>query len=409
MTKAGFIALCSAVLSSAGLGWSEEFERERGGDGKETLPAESRTPGPDSRPGPKPSLEAPSVLPLPSILDLPRLGDFVATEESASPDRPAWREQCRGTTGPLPFAFAWSAFGQSDRVESDRVEPEAPGAGVEGVDSHSGPPRVHRPHLLLGGGSFSYHERNFTIAGAEGLRSRFYAPAITGTLGWEFLVLDHQALGVDIPFFVTETNRETWKDSGIPAQQNNLQVWRMGFELNYLASSWNRRIPAADLAGTSRWVRMAAGLSAYYRHQHFTRDRFVTFDPPDESDARVQEKFDMLGGELLLEFEAGPRNVLAFFARGRGGGGYVTVTNDVFGGSEEDARLDTAGVQGTIDLGIVSEFARNCELRAGFRWHRMDVFETTTRFTSGGTLFIVNLPDNTTEMQMGFLEAAFPF
>lgn len=272
----------------------------------------------------------------------------------------------------------------------------------------AGPPRAptrreHRPYASFGYGSLEYRETSFEIR--PDLTSSFREPVYMGALGWEFL-LERSAIRLGVDFFVTENGTEDWTETGTLLQTNDLRVWRLSLDAGYLYSSYDRGLPSSELTGTNKHFRFGAGLNLYYRHQHFQRDDFATFDPPTFDDQSVNEKFDMLGGEVVLELEVGPRDIVAAFARGKGGGGLVTVTNDALGSFENDARIWTAGVQGTIEAGVVSEAIRGIELRAGYRYHRLQVFEETT--TVAGIL-IVNLPDNQTTIHMFFFEASFPF
>jgi len=259
-----------------------------------------------------------------------------------------------------------------------------------------------KPKLSIGYGILRYHEHDFDAA--PGLESKYEEKVIQGMLGWEFL-LGHHGFSLDIDFLHSFTGTETWTEFGTLAQEDDLKIWRLGFEVSYLGSTWDRSIPASSLDGPSRFIRFGAGIGAYYRHQQFTRDDFVLYNPPGTSDGEVNEKFDMFGGEILLELEIGPRDIIAAFARGKGGGGYVTVTNDALGSLEDDARINTFGVQGTIEAGLVSQPVSHVEVRVGYRYCRMEVFTEST-VTDG---LLVQLPDNTTEVQVLFLELAFPF
>jgi hypothetical protein len=163
-------------------------------------------------------------------------------------------------------------------------------------------------------------------------------------------------------------------------------------------------------------IRFAAGIMApQYRHQQFERDEFVdtTTSPPTSQEGSATETFDMVGAEVTLEFEVGPRPILAGFFRGRAGGEYVLVMND---GLEplvdrEDTDIHTAGVHGTVEAGVISQFIPNVEIRAGYRYHRQEVFQEMKNVITGpnGRGLSLELPDNTTELQMVFIEAAFVF
>jgi hypothetical protein len=277
-------------------------------------------------------------------------------------------------------------------------------------------PFFNRPHLSLGGGDFSYREHHFELA--PGLKSRFEEPVISTGFGWDFIFAGHNALTTDFDFFQTDRGTERWKDSGTLVQEDRLNVRRFSLALGYLYSTWDRSQPPESLSGPSRLLRFGFGVSAYYRRQAFRRDEFTDFttSPPTSSDEVVNETFDMVGVETGLTLEFGPRNIAAAFLRARGGGGYVGVLNDGLEPlvKKEDARIDTGGVQGTVEVGLVSQFARHVELRAGYRYHRMEVFESRRTVNAvdpvlGPVVISIELPDNTTEMHMLFVEAAFPF
>ena len=279
-----------------------------------------------------------------------------------------------------------------------------------------------KPRLSFGYGALEYRELKFdpfVLSLADpprtDVKSDFDEAVYQGSVNFDF-IFGHHGMLLGFDFFQTESGTEKWKDEGVLFQENDLDVWRFGFEVGYIGSTYNRSIPPAELTGADRWIRFAGGLAFYYRHQHFTRDEFVVFNPnviadptPSFSDEEVEEQFDMVGGEILLELEAGPRNIVAAFVRARGGGGLVTVVNDSLGSLEEDARIYTAGVQGTFDVGIVSQFVKNLELRAGYRFGVMQVYEERAEVDLGGGTLYVDLPDNRTMMSMAFVELAIPF
>ena len=77
-------------------------------------------------------------------------------------------------------------------------------------------------------------------------------------------------------------------------------------------------------------------------------------------------------------------------------------------------RIDTAGVHATVEVGVLSQFIPMVELRIGYRYHWMQVFQdqrTASGFDPvlGPVTFSVELPDNITELHVAFFEAAFPF
>jgi len=266
------------------------------------------------------------------------------------------------------------------------------------------PPMFNRPTFSFGAGVLEYREHDFDLA--PGLESRFSEPVFQYTFGWEFVTGNHDFY-INMDFFHSLEGTEKWKESGETVQTDDLDILRFGLELGYMASTWDRALPPPLLPKSSQAVRFAGGLNLYYRHQHFERDDFVVFDPfPEPVDFESDEMFDMLGGEVVLELEFGPRHILAGFIRGKGGGGYVSVVNDIFDPYDDDAQINTASVQGTVEVGILSQFLPHVELRLGYRWHRLEVFGEDT--TVDGVL-LVELPDNTTEIHMGFLEAVFPF
>lgn len=274
----------------------------------------------------------------------------------------------------------------------------------------------HRPHFGMGAGELTYREHHFDIA--PGLKSNFSEPFVEGRGGWDFIFTGQNALTVDFAFLETKTGTETWKDSGALVQQNTLDVGRFSFEIGYLWSTWNRAVPPIDLGGISDMVRFGVGANTFYRRQAFDRDHFSDFttSPPTTSDANVKETFDMLGAEVVLDLELGPRQLVAFFARGKGGGGYTGVLNDGLEPlvKKEDARLDTGEVHGTLEAGLVTQPNPRFELRAGYRYLWQEVFEKKRTVNAvdpvlGPVTILIDLPDNTTIMHMGYIEVAIPF
>jgi hypothetical protein len=310
-----------------------------------------------------------------------------------------------GEVTPGASAGAGSEAPPTEPIGQDIVPTEPSGQDVVVTEEplRAAERREHRPYASFGYGSLEYRETSFEIR--PGLESKAREPVYMGALGWDFL-FDRSTVRLGLDLFVTENGTEEWTEAGSLLQTNDFRVWRLSLDAGYLYSSYDTGLPPSDLEGTSKYFRFGAGLNFYYRHQQFQRDDFATFDPPSSDDQSVNEKFDMLGGEVMVEIEVGPRDIAAAFVRGKGGGGLVTVTNDALGSLEEDARIWTAGVQGTIEAGVVSEFLSGVELRAGYRYHRLQVFEETT--TVAGIL-IVNLPDNQTTIHMFFVEASFPF
>lgn len=277
-------------------------------------------------------------------------------------------------------------------------------------------PVVVIPRLDFGGGVLRYRETDFDTA--PGTESDFDEPVFETGIEWDVVFGGHHALNIELGFWQTSTGTEDWEENGTPIQMNDLDVGRFSLAMGYLASTWDRSAPPQSLAGPARWIRFAGGLRAYYRHQAFERDDFTVFlpPPPTFSSRAVEETFDMAGGEVALDLEFGPRDIVSGFIRGFAGGGYVGVLNDGLGPvvDKEDMRIDTAGVHGTIEVGILSQFIPQLELRLGYRYHRMEVFQDRRTVSAvdpflGPVVFSVELPDNTTELHVAFFEAAFPF
>ncbi len=293
-------------------------------------------------------------------------------------------------------AFSWPA--------SYQAVGEAPSATPEALPMWA-PLFAFRPRVSLGFGEFSYEEEDFDLV--PGLDSEFKEPVFWGQLGCDF-AFRHHGVTLDFDFFHTATGTERWEEFGSLVQKNELNVWRLGLELGYFGSTWDRSRPSSMLRGASRYVRFGGGFRLYYRHQHFTREDFELYDASGQLDevvdTEVEEKFDMLGGEFVIDFEVGPRHYAAGFIRGKGGGGLVVVTNDIFEPDEEDFSVTTASVQGTVEAGVVSQPIRFLEVRGGVRYHHLEVFGEDTK-ESGIT---VELPDNTTQIYMIFIEVTVP-
>jgi hypothetical protein len=209
-------------------------------------------------------------------------------------------------------------------------------------------------------------------------------------------------MSLNFDFLMTDKDTETWRENGTIVQENDLRVWRFGVEVGYRASTWDRRLPPRALTGDHKWIRFTGGADLYYRFQMFNRQRI-----PSLGD--VNESFNMFGGELVVDLEVGPRYLIAGFFRGRGGGGLVYVLNDLFdnipGYSAADFAIATAGIQGTVEMGLVSQPIFQLEIRAGYRYFVMRVLGSDR--TRAG--IIVELPTNTTQIHMGFLEVGVPF
>lgn len=275
---------------------------------------------------------------------------------------------------------------------------------------------VSKPRLSFGGGVLAYREHDFDTA--PGLKSSFREPFFETGLGWDFIVAGHNVFNLGLDFWQSAEGTEKWKDSDIPVQENDLDVDRFSLTLGYLASSWNRALPPTELPPASRIFRIGGGLNFYYRRQAFFRDDFedLTTNPPTFIDAEVEEVFDMVGGEVVLDMELGPRHIACAFLRLKSGGGWVGVTNDGLEPlvDEDDSDLSTAGIHGTVEAGVVSQPTPQVELRLGYRFHWTEVFqeqETVSGFDPvlGPVTVSIELPDNSTEIHMVFFEAAFPF
>jgi hypothetical protein len=285
------------------------------------------------------------------------------------------------------------------------------GARAEESAPEPAPPDVfNKPHLAIGGGSVRYRETDFNSA--PSLHSNFEEPAVMTDAGWDFIFSGHHTLRLDFAFVGTATGTEDWHESGSLIQENDLHIHRFGISIGYLASTWNRAAPPELLAGVSRYFRFSGGVDAFYRRQAFFRTDFVDFTqtPPASVDVSSEEDFDMGGGEVVLELEAGPRNIAAFFLDGRAGAEYVSVVNDAIPfASTQDTRINTHGVHGAIEAGVVSQPLRSLELRLGYRYDRLDVFGDSKVIQTPQATIGLELPDNVTEMHLIFLEAAFLF
>jgi hypothetical protein len=221
---------------------------------------------------------------------------------------------------------------------------------------------------------------------------------------------------VSFDVHVSFTDTERWKEDDVLIQTDDLGIQRYSFTIGYLWSTWNRAIPPAHLEEPSRLFRFGVGGAGFYRRQAFERSDFIdeTAVPPTIDSSSVHEDFDIAGGEVVLDFEIGPRNIIAGFLRGRSGIEYVGVRNDGLGLPTEDTHIDTYGVHGQVEAGVVSQPFPNVELRLGYRWIRQDVFREKKSLYAvdpdlGPVIISIELPDNTTEMHMAYFEAAFPF
>ncbi len=277
-------------------------------------------------------------------------------------------------------------------------------------------PVVVIPRIDFGGGVLRYRETDFETA--PGTESDFEEPVFDSGIEWDVIFGGHHALNIELGFWQTSTGTEEWEENGVPIQMNDLDVGRFSLAMGYLASTWDRSVPPQALVGPPQWIRFAGGVRAYYRHQDFERDDFTVLlpPPPTFSSRGVEETFDMFGGEVALDLEFGPRSIVAGFLRGFAGGGYVGVHNDGLEPvvDKEDMRIDTAGVHAAFEVGVLSQFFPMVELRIGYRYHWMQVFQdqrTVDGFDPvlGPVVFSVELPDNTTELHVAFFEAAFPF
>src|SRR5262249_11638674 len=155
-------------------------------------------------------------------------------------------------------------------------------------------------------------------------------PVFEMDFGWDLIFDGHHALALDFDFFQTDRGTERWTEFESLVQTDRLDVGRYGISVGYVGSTRSRAGPPQDLQGPARMLRCSASIQASYRRQAFRRDEFLDFStsPPTFIDEEVREDFDMVGGEAILDLEIGPRNIVAGFIRGHGGGGYVGVVND---------------------------------------------------------------------------------
>lgn len=272
-------------------------------------------------------------------------------------------------------------------------------------------PVVVLPTISFAAGELRYQEHDSELF--PGLKSHFEEPAFETGIGIEFIFSGHHGLAIDFDFLQTDNGAERWRDDGILVQENDLEVSRFNFSIGYRASTWNRaRLPSL-LPELQKIIRFDGGIAAYYRRQRFLRDDFFDFtqSPPTFNGGEVEETFDMLGAEFTLELELGPRHLAAAFIRGRAGGGYASVMNDSLEPevSKNDFQFDTASVQGTVEAGVVSQFAPSIELRLGYRFLHQELFDKRITVFFQGANRRAEFPDSSTIAHMIFFEAAFPF
>jgi len=262
----------------------------------------------------------------------------------------------------------------------------------------------------------SYTEHRFNSS--PGLESSFEAPLGEMSLGWDFIFNGHHGLLLDFELAGTLGGEEEWEEFGVPVQRNDLQVGRIGLVMGYSLSTWNRALAPEEFPKKDQILRLAGGLNTFYRNQTFWRTDFLLLDstPPATSDISVRETFDMFGAELVVDLEIGPRPIASAFLRGRFGGEFVTVLNNSlpYRVDPADARINTAGIHGRVEVGVVSQPHRNLELRLGYRYYWQEVFGSDTVASGfdpglGPVDVLIELPDNTTEIHMAFIEVSIPF
>ncbi len=284
------------------------------------------------------------------------------------------------------------------------------GQGIEDI--------VHKPHLSVGGGILSFEEDDSRSLDAFDLRidSDYQEPLIATGIGWEAILNGYHGLSFDFDFLQafqgTQETKTVYSEPGSIDtfnQENDLDIRRYSFSLGYLYSSWDRARPPERLRGNDRTFRFAGGFNLVYWLQHFTREGFSLIDSGMEipqATPKLESYYHLAGAELVAEVEVGPRELIAGFLRGKVGGGYVRFEKDICERAGVDQikleqDFDTAGIYGTIEAGIVSQILGPVELRMGYRYNHLFVFGQE----DGEDI----LPDSTTVIHMGFLEAALSF
>ncbi len=305
------------------------------------------------------------------------------------------------TFNSLLLAISFHGLGTvSSAIAQTEVEPFAPAFPV-----------VILPTISFAAGELRYQEHDSELV--PGLKSHFEEPAFDTGIGIEFIFEGYHGLTLDFDFLQTDSGTERWRDTGVLIQENDLELSRFNFSIGYRASTWNRaRLPSL-LPEWQKIIRFDGGIAAYYRRQRFLRDDFFDFEqtPPTFIGGEVEETFDMVGAEFTLELELGPRHLAAAFIRGRAGGGYASVMNDSLEPevSKNDFQFDTASVQGTVEAGVVSQFAPFIELRLGYRFLHQELFDQRITVFSQGANRRFEFPESSTITHMIFFEAGFPF
>ena len=262
------------------------------------------------------------------------------------------------------LAFAASSTGSAEDAWAEFSEP---------TETAIGPDLFNMPRFSFCVGVLDYHPK-----GAGTFEETFCG----GGVGWDVVLDGIHTLFAEFELLYTETEHLQLD----PVTQADNNIFRWGFKLGYMWSSWDRSLPPSELKEMSRYFRLGLGLNAVFSRQEYMRDVGVQ---------DYEQLFDMYGGEAVLHLELGPRNVVSAFCTLRGGGGSLEVASDsVFG---IGSRVHTAGVHAALEAGLLSQFTMHTQLKVGYRFE-------TWRFLAEDLM-----PETDTRLNLLFAELCFPF
>ncbi len=183
-------------------------------------------------------------------------------------------------------------------------------------------------------------------------------------------------------------DRETWRDSGIQFQTNDMRVFGQFYDLRFgYKNNFDRLYYRLYVSGG--WD----GL-------HFKRNNFVELGVAKSG--TVTEDFSMwrAGAGLGLGYKLGK-----WALDGRAAYSYY-LKGSVDNSSVPDVIFDTKGTCIDMGIGIAREIAQNMKIYAGFSYTLIELNESDIMW-SNSTPFV--FPDSTTEIMLGVASLTYAF